>query len=74
MGRKYYFHYIRSDGTTDASSVESQLHTAVPCLSMTKEAAAAAGLMSGMTDDRFAPGDNATHAQIASPIKRLLEK
>ncbi|MDY4976098.1 MAG: S-layer homology domain-containing protein, partial [Clostridia bacterium] len=36
--------------------------------------AVSVGLMSGMTYDRFAPGDNATRAQVASLIKRLLEK
>ncbi len=36
--------------------------------------AVSSGLISGMTANTFAPGENATRAQVASLIKRLLDK
>jgi len=38
------------------------------------DGAVSSGLISGMTTDTFAPSDNATRAQVASIIKRLLDK
>ena len=38
------------------------------------DGAVSSGLISGMSDDTFAPKENATRAQVASLIKRLLNQ
>ena len=50
----------------DADSISSWAYASVD--------ATAAGLISGMTADTFAPAENATRAQAASLLQRLLDK
>ena len=51
----------------DADSISSWAYASV-------DATTAAGLISGMTADTFAPAENATRAQAASLMRRLFDK